>query len=172
MVAGTGDMINPDIPDETGIEGIVANTPSSVYGDVFVFVEGWDDNETPIGPCDWRPNIDVDDSQVLRQRFPNEGDRCVITVSDTGTPTIVYWTGDGLAGNGPAEGSLLATGDVKAVVGGVPAGWLEMTGQAVTGTYPELRQYLLDAGSPHGTSSGDPLLPDTSAETLTFVVKT
>lgn len=42
----------------------------------------------------------------------------------------------------------------------VPAGWLECDGQQVTSTYPTLRQFLIDSGSPFGTASGNPLLPD------------
>lgn len=46
------------------------------------------------------------------------------------------------------------------IVSAAPAGFLLVAGQAVTTDHAALRQLLLDDGSPHGTSSGDPLLPD------------
>ncbi len=46
------------------------------------------------------------------------------------------------------------------IVSVAPAGFLLVAGQAVTSEYPVLRKLLTDDGSPHGTSGGDPLLPD------------
>lgn len=45
-----------------------------------------------------------------------------------------------------------------------PSGWLVCNGTAVTTLYPDLRQFLLDAGSPYGTSGGNPRLPDLRGE--------
>jgi microcystin-dependent protein len=41
-----------------------------------------------------------------------------------------------------------------------PRGWLIANGQAVTTAFPVLRKKLIDASSPHGSSGGNPLLPD------------
>lgn len=41
-----------------------------------------------------------------------------------------------------------------------PAGYIFSFGQAVTTSYPVLRQALIDAGYPFGQSGSDPLLPD------------
>ena len=46
------------------------------------------------------------------------------------------------------------------VVGTAPAGWLVANGQQVTTTYPVLRGTLVAASSPHGSSGGNPLLPN------------
>lgn len=44
----------------------------------------------------------------------------------------------------------------------LPDGWLECDGSAVTAAaYPDLRAFLIAAGSQFGTSGPDPLLPDT-----------
>lgn len=45
-----------------------------------------------------------------------------------------------------------------------PSGWLVCDGTAVTALYPDLRQFLLDAGSPYGVSGADPRLPDLRGE--------
>lgn len=45
-----------------------------------------------------------------------------------------------------------------------PAGWLVCDGTVVTALYPDLRAFLLDAGSPYGLSGADPLLPDLRGE--------
>lgn len=45
-----------------------------------------------------------------------------------------------------------------------PGGWLVCDGTAVTALYPDLRSFLLDAGSPYGVSGADPLLPDLRGE--------
>ena len=42
----------------------------------------------------------------------------------------------------------------------IPAGWLECNGAEVTSTYPTLKLFLLDAGSPFGVQNTNPLLPD------------
>ncbi len=41
-----------------------------------------------------------------------------------------------------------------------PDGWVVADGSAVTGLYPQLRQLLIDSGSPFGDNGTDPLLPD------------
>lgn len=45
-----------------------------------------------------------------------------------------------------------------------PSGWLVCDGTAVTALYPDLRAFLVDAGSPYGLSGADPLLPDLRGE--------
>lgn len=45
-----------------------------------------------------------------------------------------------------------------------PGGWLVCDGTAVTSLYPDLRAFLLDAGSPYGLSGADPRLPDLRGE--------
>jgi hypothetical protein len=59
------------------------------------------------------------------------------------------------------------TGDMKcSAVADVEDGWLEADGSAVTSVNQQLRQALIDAGSPYGVnSSGDPLLPDMQPQT-------
>ena len=53
------------------------------------------------------------------------------------------------------------TGDVRHTLRSTAAaGWLFPTGQQITSTWPELRALLVAQGSPHGTSGGNPLLPD------------
>lgn len=42
----------------------------------------------------------------------------------------------------------------------IPAGWLECNGAEVTSTYPTLKLFLLNAGSPFGIQNSNPLLPD------------
>ena len=46
------------------------------------------------------------------------------------------------------------------VVGIEDDGWLIANGQQVTTDYPVLRDKLITAGSPHGSSGGNPLLPN------------
>jgi microcystin-dependent protein len=46
-----------------------------------------------------------------------------------------------------------------------PSGWLLCDGQPVTSENPELRQALLDAGSPYGVSGADPRVPDLRGRT-------
>jgi hypothetical protein len=41
-----------------------------------------------------------------------------------------------------------------------PDGWLALNGQAVTALYPDLRTMIINMGSPWGTLSGDPKLPN------------
>lgn len=45
-----------------------------------------------------------------------------------------------------------------------PDGWLVCDGTAVTSLYPDLRSFLIEAGSPFGDAGGDPLLPDLRGE--------
>lgn len=45
-----------------------------------------------------------------------------------------------------------------------PPGWLLCNGQAITAAYPELRAYLIAAGSPFGSSGADPRVPDLRGE--------
>jgi hypothetical protein len=59
---------------------------------------------------------------------------------------------------------LLPTGAVMYFAGDHPPGWLNCDGVAVTSTYSALRDYLIAAGSPYGTSGADPLLPDLRGE--------
>jgi microcystin-dependent protein len=48
--------------------------------------------------------------------------------------------------------------------GSAPPGWLVCNNQVVTNAYPELRQYLLDLGSPYGVSGADPRVPELRGE--------
>lgn len=45
-----------------------------------------------------------------------------------------------------------------------PGGWLVCDGTPVTALYPDLRAFLVSAGSPYGTSGGNPRLPDLRGE--------
>lgn len=62
-----------------------------------------------------------------------------------------------MAGN---MGSMPVGGIMPWLVSTAPAGFLLVAGQAVTTQYAALRDLLLADGSPHGTSGGNPLLPD------------
>lgn len=62
-----------------------------------------------------------------------------------------------MAGN---MGSMPVGGIMPWLVSTPPAGFLLVAGQAVTSDHAALRDLLVADGSPHGTSGGDPLLPD------------
>lgn len=58
-------------------------------------------------------------------------------------------------------GNIIPVGAVMYFAGSAaPSGWLTADGSAVTSLYPELRAYLIAAGSPFGTSGSDPRLPN------------
>lgn len=65
-----------------------------------------------------------------------------------------------------AVGSMPIGGILPWIVSAAPAGFLLVAGQAVTDAHAQLRKLLIDDGSPHGTSSGDPLLPDLRGRTI------
>lgn len=65
----------------------------------------------------------------------------------------------GVAGNLVSVGSILFfAADTP------PLGWLICDGTPVTALYADLRDMLIAAGSPYGTSGSDPLLPDLRGE--------
>lgn len=59
---------------------------------------------------------------------------------------------------------LVPTGAVLHFAGAAPAGWLTCDGDVVTTANPNLRAYLLAAGSPYGVSGADPRLPNLLGE--------
>ncbi len=65
-----------------------------------------------------------------------------------------------------AVGSMPIGGILPWIVSAAPAGFLLVAGQAVTSAHAQLRKLLTDDGSPHGTSGGDPLLPDLRGRTI------
>jgi microcystin-dependent protein len=78
---------------------------------------------------------------------------------DAYAPKSIPWVS--VIGPETGEGLRGATGTLGYTVGlTAPDGALLADGSAVTGAYPALRQMLVDAASPFGTSGGDPLLPD------------
>lgn len=113
------------------------------------------------GPIGWAARVDADGRIVM----PVAGAAAVVALDERRQPlTVVSW-GDGTeTGTGPTVAEI-AAGDIVGrmvwrVLDGEPPGWLRANGQPVTTDYPVLRGLLLVAGSPHGASSGDPLLPD------------
>lgn len=63
------------------------------------------------------------------------------------------------------EGNLISVGSILFFAAEVaPLGWLICDGTPVTTMYAALRTFLIDAGSPYGTSGSDPLLPDLRGE--------
>lgn len=91
------------------------------------------------------------------------------TLSDVNTTTqlvdgaILSWNASNAKWESVASKDNLPIGTIQWFSGlpqNVPAGWLEADGSQVTSTYPTLRQFLIDNGSPYGTSNDNPLLPD------------
>ena len=80
-----GDLAPPPRRNNNAVDGIIANTPSSVDDDVFVVVVGRDDAEQREGPCMWRAELADDGSPVL----PVEGAECAVVFTDSNTPWIV-----------------------------------------------------------------------------------
>jgi microcystin-dependent protein len=77
-------------------------------------------------------------------------------------------------GSVTVEGDLTVTGVIHLPTGIVvpytftsaPDGWLPLNGDPVTTTHSSLRNLLVAEGSPWGTSSGNPLLPDMRGRTI------
>jgi Phage Tail Collar Domain len=77
------------------------------------------------------------------------------------------WTGTVWVALGASPNLGVPTGTVAYFAGNtVPDGWLLCNNQRVTPLYPQLRDYLLAAGSPFGTVGGDPLVPELRGEFL------
>lgn len=70
-----------------------------------------------------------------------------------------------VGGSSSSSGGGVAVGAVSFFAASQPpAGWLVCDGAAVGPIYPDLRAYLIAAGSPFGTSGADPLAPDLRGE--------
>lgn len=97
-----------------------------------------------------RPTQEIRDSGDLRLRWGRQPDGS--------------WTFRAQDAAGAVAGDLVEADIVGRVVwrvvGGAPTGWLIANGQQVTTDHPVLRAALLAASSPHGTASGNPLLPN------------
>jgi hypothetical protein len=59
---------------------------------------------------------------------------------------------------------LVPTGSVMYFAGDAPAGWLTCDGDVVTPAFPDLRAYLIAAGSPYGAVGADPRMPNLLGE--------
>lgn len=75
------------------------------------------------------------------------------------------WTGTVWVSLGASPNLGVPVGTVAFFAGNAaPDGWLHCNNQRVSALYPHLRNYLLAAGSPFGTSGADPLVPDLRGE--------
>jgi microcystin-dependent protein len=113
---------------------------------------GGGDTSVPVGPS---PPAD-----------PIDGDLWFSTVEPVG---LFIWVTDEdgaewvPVGGAPAEN--MPIGAVSYFAGPtVPDGWLLCDNQAVSSLYPDLRDYLIAAGSPFGMSGADPRVPDLRGE--------
>ena len=98
-------------------------------------------------------SLNFPSSPAVGQVFIAEG------VSFTWTGTVWVQTGGASGTDGIPVGAVMFF-----AANSVPPGWLVCANQPVTAIYPDLRQYLLDAGSPYGELDGDPRVPDLRGE--------
>jgi microcystin-dependent protein len=98
-------------------------------------------------------SLNFPSSPTVGQVFIAEG------VSFTWTGAVWVQTGGVSATEGIPVGAVMFFAANR-----VPAGWLVCANQPVTEIYPDLRDYLLDAGSPYGELGGDPRAPDLRGE--------
>jgi len=107
-------------------------------------------------------------------RVATDADRVVTTADRIAAQAAqaATATSETNAGNSAATALAVATAFVPtgAVVSFAsptpPTGWIKADGTPVTASNPALRQFLIDAGSPYGSSGGDPLSPDLRAEVV------
>jgi microcystin-dependent protein len=98
-------------------------------------------------------SLNFPNSPAVGQVFIAQG------VSFTWTGTVWVQTGGASGSDGMPVGAVMFF-----AANSVPSGWLVCDNQVVTAIYPDLRQYLLDAGSPYGELNGDPRVPDLRGE--------